>query len=73
MAIGQSQAPACSAIAMNNADEVAEYNKWLKAEVQEALDDTSPTIPHSDVMHDVRAVITQVRATKRAQSGTVKL
>jgi hypothetical protein len=52
--------------AMKSAHEAAAYNKWLKAEVQEAIDDTSPTIPHADVMKDVRAVIAKARAGKRA-------
>src|SRR3990167_1963392 len=39
--------------AMKSAHEAAAYNKWLKAEVQEAIDDTSPTIPHADIMKDV--------------------
>lgn len=71
MAIGQSQTLACGAIeAMKNADTATAYNKWLTAEVQEAIDDTSPTIPHAEVMHDVRALITRVRTAKRAHSGT---
>ncbi|BBP00766.1 hypothetical protein [Sulfuriferula nivalis] len=52
--------------AMKSAHEAAAYNKWLKAEVQEAIDDTSPTISHDTVMKDVRAVIANARAAKRA-------
>ncbi len=52
--------------AMKSAHEAAAYNKWLKAEVQEAIDDTSPTIPHTEVMQDVRAIIAKARAAKRA-------
>ena len=52
--------------AMKDAHEAAAYNKWLKAEVQEAIDDTSPPIPHGEVMADVRAVIAKARAAKRA-------
>lgn len=52
--------------AMKSAHEAAAYNKWLKAEVQEAIDDASPSIPHSEVMQDVRAVIAKARAAKRA-------
>lgn len=51
--------------AMKSAHQAAAYNKWLKAEVQEAIDDTSPAIPHGKVMKDVRAVIAKARA-KRA-------
>lgn len=55
-----------SAAAMKSAHEAAAYNKWLKAEVQEAIDDNSPVIPHAEVMQDVRAVIAKARAGKRA-------
>lgn len=43
--------------AMKDAHAAAAYTKWLKAEVQEALDDTSPTIPHDEAMRQVRAAI----------------
>lgn len=55
-----------SAAKMKYAHEAAAYNKWLKAEVQEAIDDTSPTISHDAVMQDVRAVIASAWAAKRA-------
>jgi len=51
--------------AMKSAHEAAAYNKWLKAEVQEAIDDASPASPHDEVMEDVRALIAEARA-KRA-------
>jgi len=51
--------------AMKQAHEAAAYDKWLKAEVQEAIDDTSPSIPHDEVARNVRAAIKGVRA-KRA-------
>jgi hypothetical protein len=45
------------AAAMKDAHAAAAYTKWLKAEVQEAIDDTSPTIPHDKAMRQVRAAI----------------
>lgn len=51
-------------VALKEAHEAAAYNKWLKAEIQVAIDDTSPTIPHADVMKEVRAVIAQARANR---------
>ncbi len=45
------------AAAMKDAHAAAAYAKWLKAEVQEAIDDTSPTIPHGEAMRQVRAAI----------------
>lgn len=47
------------AAAMKSAHEAAAYTKWLKAEVQEAIDDTSPTVPHDEAMRQVRAAIKQ--------------
>jgi hypothetical protein len=52
--------------AMKSAHQVVAYDKWLKAEIQEAIDDTSPLIPHDEVMKDVRAVIAKARTVKRA-------
>ena len=43
--------------AMKLAHEAAAYTKWLKAEIQEAIDDTSPTIPHIEAMRQIRAAI----------------
>jgi len=45
------------AAALKNAHAAAAYTRWLKAEVQEALDDTSPTVPHEEAMRQVRAAI----------------
>lgn len=38
------------------ADQAA-YDAWLAAEVQEALDDDSPSIPHEEAMRMVRAAV----------------
>lgn len=45
------------AAAMKDAHEAAAYTKWLKAEIQEAIDDTSPTVPHDEAMRQIRAAI----------------
>lgn len=45
------------AAAMKDAHAASAYTKWLKAEVQEAINDTSPTIPHDEAMRQVRAAI----------------
>lgn len=45
------------AAAMKDVHAAAAYTKWLKAEVQEAIDDNSPTIPHNEAMRQVRAAI----------------
>lgn len=43
--------------AMKDAHAAAAYTKWLKAEVQEALDDTSSTVPHDEAMRQVRSAL----------------
>lgn len=48
------------ASAMKHARATAAYTKWLQAEVQEAIDDHSPTIPHDYAMRQVRNAIKQV-------------
>ena len=45
------------AAAMKDAHEAAAYTKWLKAEIQEAIDDISSTIPHDEAMRQIRAAI----------------
>lgn len=45
------------ALAMKDAHEAAAYAKWLKAEIQEAIDDPSPTVPHEEAMRRIRAAI----------------
>jgi len=37
-------------------DEAA-YTHWLRAKVQEAIDDPRPGIPHAQVMAEMRAII----------------
>lgn len=54
-------------LAMKSAHRVVAYDKWLKTEIQAAIDDTSPLIPHDDVMKDVRAVIAKARVKHAAQ------
>lgn len=43
------------------------YNKWLVAEIQKALDDPRPNIPHAEVMADLEAEL----AVLEAGQGTV--
>ena len=43
--------------AMKEAHKAAAYTKWLKAEIQEAIDDTSQTVPHNEAMRQIRAAI----------------
>jgi hypothetical protein len=42
---------------ITKAHAAAVYTTWLEAEVQEAIEDTSPTIPHDEAMRRVRATI----------------
>ena len=43
------------------------YNEWFAKQVQEALDDNRPGIPHEQVMRDARSAIR--RAAKVKQSA----
>lgn len=55
--------------AMRQAHEAAAYNQWLAAEIQEAIDDPRPNIPHEDVMAemdaDIAALAAERKSTKR--------
>lgn len=46
-----------AALRMKAAHEAIAYNEWLAKEVQEAIDDPRPSIPHAEVMIEVQAVI----------------
>lgn len=62
-----STARARSSSIANSAGQVdyeVDYNNWLKSEVQEAIDDKSPTIPHDEVVRKVRAAIEEIRAKR---------
>lgn len=54
--------------AMRQAHEAAAYNHWLAAEIQEAIDDPRPSIPHNEVMARMDARIARNKAAggKRA-------
>ncbi|MDY0329793.1 MAG: hypothetical protein RBR52_04775 [Thiomonas sp.] len=54
--------------AMRSAHQAAAYNQWLAAEIQEALDDPRPSIPHDEVMARMDARIARHKAAgaKRA-------
>jgi len=43
--------------ALRKAHEAAAYNEWLAAEIQDAIDDPRPNIPHEEVMAEMDADI----------------
>lgn len=55
--------------AMREAHEAAAYNQWLAAEIQEAIDDPHPNIPHEEVMAemdaDIAALVAEHKPAKR--------
>lgn len=50
---------------MKHAHEAAAYDKWFRAQVQEAIDDPRPSIPHEQVMAD----FAERRAALRQRTG----
>lgn len=40
-------------------EQAASYDLWFRAKVQASLDDTSPNIPHDQVMAEVEAIIVE--------------
>ena len=49
---------------MREAHQAAAYTKWLKVEIQEAIDDPRPSIAHEEVMRNVRAKIARMKTEK---------
>lgn len=58
-----------TAARMRRTHEAAIYDAWFRAQVQQALDEAGPGVPHEQVMADAQAAID--RATKlRRNAGT---
>lgn len=53
--------------AMRKAHEAAAYAQWLAAEIQEALDDPRPSIPHDEVMGRMDVRIARNKAAARTR------
>ncbi|WP_133510112.1 hypothetical protein [Candidatus Thiosymbion oneisti] len=51
--------------AMREAHKAAAYNEWLAAQIQEAIDDPRPDIPHAEVMAEMDAEIAAMTGRKR--------
>lgn len=47
-------------------EDAAAYDRWFRAQVQGAIDDPRPSIPHDQVMAEMRAII----AAKRKMAGS---
>jgi len=42
-------------------EQAASYDRWFRAKVQASLDDPRPSIPHDQVMAEMRALIESKR------------
>lgn len=54
---------------MRMAHEAAAYNKWLKAEIQKAIDDSRPNVSHDDVMRRMDERIAAIKARKAGNAS----
>jgi hypothetical protein len=45
------------------------YDKWFRAQVEEALASTEPSIPHEQVMAEIRALLDSKRRARRSLEG----
>jgi hypothetical protein len=52
--------------ALREAHQSAAYNKWLAAEIQEAIDDPRPNLSHDEVMADMDAEIAALETEHKA-------
>ena len=48
----------------DSADEEADYTAWLRAKLQASIDDPRPSIPHEQVMAEVRERLAQLHSGK---------
>ena len=51
--------------AMRKAHQAAAYSEWLAAEIQEAIDDPRPNLPHDEVMDEMEADIAALTSESR--------
>jgi hypothetical protein len=49
-------------------EDAAAYDRWLREQVQEAIDAPRPAIPHDQVMAEMRALIASKRKNTRAKN-----
>ncbi|MHA6140346.1 type II toxin-antitoxin system RelB family antitoxin [Pseudomonas mohnii] len=47
-------------------EQAASYDRWFRAKVQASLDDPRPSIPHDQVMAEMRALIESKRNKRDA-------
>ena len=50
--------------AFDSAEEEAAYTAWLRAKLQASIDDPRPSIPHEQVMAEVRERLAQLHSGK---------
>ena len=55
--------------ALHEAHKAAAYNQWLSTEIQEAIDDPRPSLPHDEVMTEMDAEISAMTGTRKCTPG----
>jgi len=50
-------------------EDAAAYEIWFRAQVQEALESDEPTVPHEEVMAEMRAMLDAKRHARRSLAG----
>ena len=48
----------------DSAEEEADYTAWLRAKLQASIDDPRPSIPHEQVMAEIRERLAQLKSSK---------
>lgn len=54
-------APAPTESEFATSEDAVAYDRWFREQVQEAIDDPHPAIPHDQVMAEMRALIASKR------------
>lgn len=55
--------------ALKHAHETAAYDAWFRKQVQAAIDDPQPSIPHAEVMADAQAVIDGAKTKQKPDAS----
>ena len=49
-------------------EEAEAYDRWFRKKVQQALDDPRPSVPHEEVMAEMKRVISEAAARSRKKA-----
>ena len=53
-------------------EQAASYDRWFRAKVQNSIDDPRPSIPHEQVIAEIKALMAELRIKHEAREALRK-